>query len=341
MFSFKDFDAVVITDEKQIFYLTGFFAEDATVVITKDEKLLLTDMRYFYAAEKHFYGSDCKAVLGGAEFLKEYVEKKKIKRIGVDYFSTTLRQSAAIRKCCSSLCDVSSYLEESALIKSEKEIAKISKACRITEETFAEVLPYVKEGVSERELQAEIIYRFLKKGAEKPSFEPIVAFGENSAIPHHETGDTRLKRGQAVLFDIGCVCGGYCSDFTRTVFYGRPTAEFYGAYNVVYDAFFNVYNNVTAGTSCSDADGLARAVLEKENLPFTHSLGHGVGINIHERPYLSKNSKEVLKNGNVFTIEPGCYIAGKFGIRLEDTVYLKDGKVNDFYTFDKKLKIIE
>lgn len=341
MFSFKDFDAVVITDEKQIFYLTGFFAEDATVVITKDEKLLLTDMRYFYAAEKHFYGSDCKAVLGGVEFLKEYVEKKKIKRIGVDYFSTTLRQSAAIRKCCSSLCDVSSYLEESALIKSEKEIAKISKACRITEETFAEVLPYVKEGVSERELQAEIIYRFLKKGAEKPSFEPIVAFGENSAIPHHETGDTRLKRGQAVLFDIGCVCGGYCSDFTRTVFYGRPTAEFYGAYNVVYDAFFNVYNNVTAGTSCSDADGLARAVLEKENLPFTHSLGHGVGINIHERPYLSKKSKEVLKNGNVFTIEPGCYIAGKFGIRLEDTVYLKDGKVNDFYTFDKKLKIIE
>lgn len=341
MFSFKDYDAVVITDEKQIFYLTGFSAEDATVVITEEEKLFLTDMRYFHSAEKHFYGSDYKAVLGGTEFLKEYVEKKKIKRIGVDYSSITLKQSAALRKCCSSLTDVSAFLEESELIKSEKELAKISKACRITEEAFAEVLPYIKEGVSERELQAEIIYRFLKKGAEKPSFEPIVAFGENSAIPHHKTGDTKLKKGQAVLFDIGCVYSGYCSDFTRTVFYGQPTAEFYGAYNSVYDAFFNAYHNITAGTSCFKADKLARDILEKENLPFTHSLGHGVGINIHERPYLSKKSKEVLKNGNVFTIEPGCYLAGKFGIRLEDTVYLKEGKVNDFYSFDKKLKIIE
>lgn len=341
MFSFKDYDAVVITDEKQIFYLTGFFAEDATVVITEEEKLLLTDMRYFHAAEKHFYGGDYKAVLGGTEFLKEYVEKKKIKRIGVDYSSTTLKQSAALRKCCSSLTDVSAFLEESELVKSEKELAKISKACRITEEAFAEVLPYIKEGVSERELQAEIIYRFLKKGAEKPSFEPIVAFGENSAIPHHKTGETKLKKGQAVLFDIGCVYSGYCSDFTRTVFYGKPTAEFYSAYNSVYDAFFNAYHNITAGTTCFEADKLARDILEKDNLPFTHSLGHGVGINIHERPYLSKKSKEVLKNGNVFTIEPGCYLTGKFGIRLEDTVYLKDGKVNDFYSFDKKLKIIE
>ncbi len=341
MFSFKDYDAVIITDEKQIFYLTGFFAEDATVIITEEEKLLLTDMRYFHACEKALYGTGFKAVLGGSEFLKEYVEKKKIKKIGVDYERTSLKQSGYLRKCCSSLRDISACLEDEQVVKKARELELISKACLITEETFLEVLPYIKEGVSERELQSEIIYRFLKKGAEKTSFEPIVAFGENSAIPHHKTGDTKLKSGQAVLFDIGCVYNGYCSDFTRTVFYGKPDLDFYGAYSSVYDAFFNAYNNITAGQTCGEADKLARDILEKDNLPFTHSLGHGVGINIHERPYLRKNGKEVLQNGNVFTIEPGCYLEGKFGIRLEDTVYLKNGKVNDFYSLDKKLKIIE
>lgn len=340
MFSFSGYDAVIITDEKQIFYFAGYKAE-GYLLITENQNYFCTDKRYFYAVEKAVYGTKFKAVIGSWEFLKDYCEKSGIKRLGVDYSVTTLEQSYLIRKCCSCLKDVSDEIKKQTLIKTDAEIEKIRKACLITEQTFLEVVPYIKEGVTELDLRAELEYRFLKKGASGTSFEPIVAFGENSAVPHHQTGNTRLEKNKAVLFDIGCVLDGYCSDFTRTLFFGQPDKDFLHAYSCVYDAFFNAYNNIKTGMTCSQADNLARSVLESENLPFTHSLGHGVGINIHETPYLRKNGNEILKEASVFTIEPGCYLDGKFGIRLEDTCYLKNGKVNNFYSLDKKLKVIE
>ena len=340
MFKFSTYDAVVIQDDKQKAYFTGYRAS-GYLLITRNEYFYVTDMRYFSALEKALENTKFKAVLGGDySFLFSYLKEAGIKRIGIDYTTTTLSQSAELKKCAL-LADVSGEISAKMIIKNQFELDKISRACQITQETFWEVLPKLKVGVTEREIEGLLISGFLSRGAEEVSFELIVAFGQNSAVPHHRTGLTRLEKNTPVLFDIGCVVDGYCSDFTRTVFFGQPTYEFIKAYNAVNQAYDCAYSGIEVGAICGDIDKLARDILEKEGLPFIHSLGHGVGVNIHEEPYLRKGGKQKLENGMVFTIEPGAYLDGKFGIRTENTCYIKDGIINNFYTLGRELIIVE
>ena len=198
--------------------------------------------------------------------------------------------------------------------------------------------------MSENEVAAELEYLMRSYGASGTSFSTIVGFGKNSSIPHHETGEDKLKFGDIILIDYGCKVGGYCSDCTRTFLFGddKKHGEFKKAYSRVLEAHMAAKEKITDGVTGREADAFARDYLRGFGLDkyFTHSLGHGIGINIHEYPMLSPKSLQVLKNGMVFSDEPGVYFEGNFGIRIEDTVTLYGGAVQSLTDSDKNLIIL-
>jgi Xaa-Pro aminopeptidase len=205
-------------------------------------------------------------------------------------------------------------------------------------------LPEIKEGMTENDVAATLEYLMRKNGASGVSFETICAFGEGSSVPHHETGSAKLKFGDIILLDFGCKVNGYCSDCTRTFLFGddKKHEDFKKSYEHVLAAHMLVKQQFTSGMSGKEGDAIARNYLKQfgEDKYFTHSLGHGIGINIHEAPNLSPVSDSIFSDGMVFSDEPGVYFEGNFGIRIEDTVTLEGGKVVSLTNTDKKLLIL-
>lgn len=329
----------LLTNEKQRLYLTGFFATDGYVVVSEGKKFLFVDPRYFYAAQKALKNSDVIVVKGSKNEAFEFLKSTGKKDLYIDYTKTSISEAEEYGELGFSLKDCSKDMVASMKIKSDEELKNIKKACAIAEASLKCVLPLIKEGISELELAAALEAEFKKHGASNPSFETIVAFGKNAAVPHHETGSTRLKNNECVLIDFGCLYKGYCSDMTRTFFYGKPDKQFKKAYEAVLTAHLAAEKGIYAGIECVAADKIARDILEERGYGkyFTHSLGHGIGVNIHEPPALSPKGKGTLENRMVFSIEPGVYLDGKFGIRIENTVTLSDGKVVPFMKTTKKL----
>ena len=329
----------LLTNEKQRLYLTGFFATDGYVVVSDGKKFLFVDPRYFYAAQKALKNSDVTVVKGFKNEAFEFLKSTGKKDLYIDYTKTSISEAEEYGELGFSLKDCSKDMVASMKIKSDEELKNIKKACAIAEASLKCVLPLIKEGISELELAAALEAEFKKHGASNPSFETIVAFGKNAAVPHHETGSTRLKNNECVLIDFGCLYKGYCSDMTRTFFYGKPDKQFKKAYEAVLTAHLAAEKGIYAGIECVAADKIARDILEERGYGkyFTHSLGHGIGVNIHEPPALSPKGKGTLENRMVFSIEPGVYLDGKFGIRIENTVTLSDGKVVPFMKTTKKL----
>ena len=230
-------------------------------------------------------------------------------------------------------------------IKTEDELANIAKACEIAEDAFNLLLPEIKEGMTETEVAALLEYNMRKLGAQGVSFDTIVAFGAHASVPHYETGTTKLQFGDPILIDFGCKVNGYCSDITRTFLYGDDGKheDFKKAYNAVLTAHNLVKEKLVSGMTGTQADAIAREYLKEQGYGdlFTHSLGHGIGLNVHEFPSVSPRGENVLVDGMVFSDEPGVYEAGKFGIRIEDTVTLKNGKVQSFMSkTDRNLVIL-
>lgn len=329
----------LLTNEKQRLYLTGFFATDGYVVVSEGKKFLFVDPRYFYAAQKALKNSDVTVVKGFKNEAFEFLKSTGKNDLYIDYTKTSISEAEEYGELGFSLKDCSKDIVASMKIKSDEELKNIKKACAIAEASLKCVLPLIKEGISELELAAALEAEFKKHGASNPSFETIVAFGKNAAVPHHETGSTRLKNNECVLIDFGCLYKGYCSDMTRTFFYGKPDKQFKKAYEAVLTAHLAAEKGIYAGIECIAADKIARDILEERGYGkyFTHSLGHGIGVNIHEPPALSPKGKGTLENRMVFSIEPGVYLDGKFGIRIENTVTLSDGKVVPFMKTTRKL----
>jgi Xaa-Pro aminopeptidase len=229
-------------------------------------------------------------------------------------------------------------------IKRQDELDNIILACRAADNAFLQLLPEIKEGMTENEVAALLEFLMRKNGASGVSFDTICAFGANGSVPHHETGNDKLKFGDAILIDFGCKVNGYCSDCTRTFLFGddKKHGEFKQIYSDVLKAHMLVKEQFTCGLTGKQGDAIARDYLKLKGLDkyFTHSLGHGIGINIHEAPNLSPVGEEVFCNGMVFSDEPGVYIAGKLGIRIEDTVTLQNGKVVSLTDTDKNLIIL-
>ena len=303
----KIFSAVgaqaVLTEQPDLRqYLTGLQTSFGYVLSDNCGNTFYTDTRYLEAATAALKGTDIqvKQFQGPLEnLLKGY------KEVAVSLSRTSYPEYKRLENLGLKIVDSEKAFIEAMSVKQQYELDLIKKACEIADKAFTALLDRIKEGMSENEVAAELEYLMRKLGASGTSFDTIVAFGKNSSVPHHETGNTQLTFGDVILIDFGCKVGGY-------------------------------------GMTGKEGDAFARGYLKKYGLDkyFTHSLGHGIGINVHEHPYLSPKSEHVLKNGMVFSDEPGVYFEGDFGIRIEDTVTLKDGKVISLTNTDKSLTIL-
>ncbi len=336
-------EAVCASCEYIIQYITGFVAENGLVVVDKTGTTLYTDKRYIEAAKKQFEGTDVTPTLYAQ---KEVLERLKgYQSVGVSFRETSHVEYLALEKAGIKLVDVDENLCKAMAVKNEWELANIEKACNIAEEGLLVTLPELKEGMTETQVAALLEYKMRVLGAHGISFDTIVAFGAHAAVPHHVTGETKLKFGDEVLIDFGCKVNGYCSDITRTFLFGDDGKheEFKKAYDAVLTAHTLVKEKLVSGMTGKQADAIAREYLEEKGYGelFTHSLGHGIGLNIHEYPTLSFRGEETLVDGMVFSDEPGVYVEGKYGIRIEDTVALVNGKVKSFMSkTDRNLLIL-
>ena len=322
-------------------YLTGLETSFGYVLSDKNSTVFYTDSRYLEGAKKALAGKDIevKPYEGSLEkVLKGY------KEVAIPLAKTYHTNYEKLAGLGIKIVDSGKAFDEIMAVKHDYEIENIRLACNVADNAFVSLLPRIKEGMSENDVAAELEYLMRKNGASGTSFSTIVAFEKNSSVPHHETCNDKLKFGNIVLIDFGCKVNGYCSDCTRTFLFGDDNKHgaFKTAYSHVLKAHMLVKERLVSGDSGKTADGYAREYLKENGLDkfFTHALGHGIGINVHEKPVLSPKSEEILLNNMVFSDEPGVYFEGKFGIRIEDTVMLSNGKVKSLTDSDKNLIIL-
>ncbi len=317
---------IALTDIDLIYYFTKHTVDDSYLLIYNGNLHLFVDLRY-YEAVKNEKTLNVHLMNANDDFFN-FLKTLKVTEIGLVYNYTTAKFLSDLLLLGYKPFDASALIFEKTAVKTQSEIALIKKACQIAEKSFLEVLPMLKVGVTEREIQRELEYLFRKNGAEDKAFDSIVAFGKGSSIPHYKTGDAVLENNMPVLFDFGCKYNGYLSDMSRSFYFGTPPKKYVEAFNAVKTAQELAIKQIKSGIMGKEADGIARNYLKTFNLDnyFTHSLGHGIGVKIHEEPRLSIKSEQILQNNNVFSVEPGVYFEGEFGIRIEDTVVIENGK---------------
>lgn len=226
------------------------------------------------------------------------------------------------------------------MIKTKEEIEKIKKASSIADECFEYICHTIKIGMKEKEVAKLMEEYMLKNGASGLSFDTIVGSGENSAQIHSTPSDREISYGDIVLLDFGCVYEEYCSDISRTIFIGEVKEEYKKIYEIVLNSQQCGVDNIKSGMTAKEADEVCRKIIQDNGYDFAHALGHGVGKEVHEEPVISPKKEDVLEDGEVFTIEPGIYLEGKFGVRIEDTVVLENGKVSTLNKATKNLVVI-
>lgn len=330
----KDYAALIYSEENRR-YFTSFPASDGWLLVTHEKAVFFTDSRYFEAAS--LLCKDCEVRLFKrlSESIKPFIEEEGIKKIAVESSRLTLSVLSCVEKVleCEYVTDstLDDIIDSIRIKKNQSEIDLIIKAQRIAEKAFEHICGFIRPGVTEKEIGLELDYFMLRNGADALSFETIAVCGEKTSMPHGVPGDNIVKEGDFVTMDYGAVCGGYHSDMTRTVAVGYASDEMKEVYNTVLAAQFAAFPLMKPGTPCKDVDKAGRDVIEKAGFGqyFGHSLGHGVGVEIHEMPSVSPRSENILEEGHIITNEPGIYIPGKFGVRIEDMAYItKDGYIN-------------
>ena len=337
----RDLDAVFITDEKNQQYLTGFAFSDGYLLILKKEAFLVTDFRYKEAAEKCAYdGFSVVTPDGKRAFFKKTVAKGGVRRLGFEGQVLTYAEFKAYKALQRGVTfvDLADALDRMREIKTATEIALIRKAQSITDAAYAELLSVLSPAMTEIEVAAELEYRMRRLGAQGAAFDTIAVSGAASALPHGVPRPVKLEQGFLTM-DFGAKYGGYCSDMTRTVSIGRATQEMRDLYNTVLKAQRAALRFLCAGVLCSEADAVARRIIDAAYPDtFGHSLGHGVGLYIHENPRLSaKNTETLLTEGQVVTVEPGIYLEGQYGCRIEDMVVIAPNGVKNLTKSPKEL----
>lgn len=320
------FDAVVITSTANVRYLTGFSGDDSWALVIGRRTFLLTDSRYTEQALKEC--PSCKIVQRtrslAAEAANIIARNKNVKTVGVEDTTSIAIFDTIRKKIGVKVKKISRVVENIRTIKSPEEIACIKKASSIADASLDSALKQIATGITESRLAGLIEFEMRKRGA-NVSFDTIVAFGPNGSRNHHIPGKRKLKKRDTILIDFGVRYKGYCSDKTRCFAAGKPTKIYQEAYDAVANAQAAAVKAVANGVSCAKIDALARKVIEDAGFtPYEHGLGHGLGMQVHELPIVSKLSKEKLRTGQTITIEPGIYIPGKFGIRIEDNIVVTD-----------------
>ncbi|NLO90199.1 MAG: aminopeptidase P family protein [Clostridia bacterium] len=343
-FEEHNIEAMLITNPTNIFYLSGFSGSAGYVLLTAEKAYLITDFRYEEQAQKEIPLHIFELVILSTKIIdkiKDLVENENIKKLGIETKYMTVDFYNELNKNLShcNLVSVKSIIEELRIVKNEEEIIRIKKAAKIADLAFKHIVKFIKPGVKEFEVAAEIEYFMRRKGASKASFDIIAASGERAALPHGTASEKELKKGDLLVMDFGAVYKGYCSDITRTVVVGKASEEQCNIYDIVLEAQKRALQAVAVNMPCSELDSVARNIIESYGYgdKFGHSLGHGVGIEVHEPPAVSKNSTVNLSPGMVITIEPGIYIEGWGGVRIEDMVLVTEQGPQVLTTSTKEL----
>ena len=343
-------DCGIITDEVGRRYFTGMKSSAGTVVVFPEECFLIIDFRYIEKARKVV--KDCEVILEAsssqAKFkqLNELIDKHGAKTIAIDSRTCTVAELASYRKLLNAEIpgdgSFGELIRRIRMIKSREEIDKMIAAQRIAESGLEYMFHTVKAGMTEREMQLALDYYMLSHGAEALSFDTIALTGSNTSLPHGVPGDTRVTSGDFVLMDFGAVVDGYHSDMTRTFCVGQPSDKMREVYDIVLKAQLAGLDKVRAGITGRELDAVARDIITAEGYGecFGHSLGHGVGVEIHEEPYASPSSDTALPENSIITVEPGIYIEGEFGVRIEDFAVVKADGCENMTLAPKELIII-
>ncbi|MBP3605399.1 MAG: aminopeptidase P family protein [Clostridia bacterium] len=334
-------DAVLITDEKNQQYLSGFAFSDGCLLILKDAAFLVTDFRYKEAAEAEALGGYTVVIPEKRmDFLKKTMKDAGVRRLGFEGRALSYAEHKRYRESLRGvlLCDVGDGVDRLREIKSDAEIERIERAQSITDKAYAELLSVLTPKMTELEVAAELEYRMRRLGADGFAFQTIAVSGKASALPHGVPRPVKLESGFLTM-DFGAEVGGYCSDMTRTVAIGRATEDMRTLYNTVLSAQKAALDFLCAGVLCSEADAVARRIIDaRYKGAFGHSLGHGVGLYIHENPRLSaKNTETLLTEGHVVTVEPGIYLEGRYGCRIEDLVVIGPKGIRNLTKSPKEL----
>jgi len=324
----KEQEAFLVTNMKNIRYLTGFTGDAGKLLIMPDKQYLIVDGRFTEQAEKQ---CSIEVVDYDKSFIKtinKLAQSHNVKKCAFEGNNITFNEFDTLKKNLENIELVSddTTIETIRMKKDKEEIEKVKHALKIALETFEEIKTNIVPGVTEKEVATEIEYTMKRKGAEGISFETIVASGKRSSLPHGTATDKKIEFGDAVVIDMGAIYDGYCSDITRTIFVGDMTREQEKVYEIVEKAQQKGINAIKAGVSCSEPHNLVVDEFAKDNLAeyFVHSLGHGVGMDVHERPFLSPKSSDVFEPGMIVTVEPGIYLPDNFGIRIEDMVMIEE-----------------
>lgn len=326
-------------------YFTNFISSAGFLLVTRVRALFMTDSRYIEAAQA--------AVPAGIEVREagaltvEVLRELEIEQLSIEASHTTVAALRSLEKICAGVAlDTGDFLDGAIgalrAVKSQDETEKIIRAQRIAERALEKTLMMIRPGVTEREIALSLDFNMLSMGAEGLSFETIAVSGENSSKPHGVPGNRQVRRGDFITMDFGAVVAGYHSDMTRTVAVGSVTAEQRQVYDTVLAAQAAMLDGLRAGITCAQADALARDVIERTGYGdyFRHSAGHGVGLEIHEPPFEAPRSQEVLQAGNVVTAEPGIYLPGQFGVRIEDMAYITAAGIENLTQAPKELLVL-
>jgi len=323
------------------FYLSGFSGSSSILLISSDKKYIITDSRYFEQAQKETDFTLIPHKEGDIfDTLKKAVSDFSFKKIGVEFERINHKTFLALsEKICGQLVPIDDILWEMRSAKDEKETESIKKAISISEAALAETLKQIKEGVTELDIAAELDFRMRKMGAERIAFETIVTSGPRTSVVHGKPTNRKIHNNEPILIDFGAVVNGYCADITRTVCLGKPADELKQIYQIVYNAQSSALSEARASMTGSDLDLIARRIISAKGFSeeFGHGLGHGLGLEVHESPGVNPRNTKLLGNNAVVTIEPGIYLPGKFGVRIEDDVVLNDNGADVLTHFPRKL----
>lgn len=339
----KSVDGVLIISEINRRYFTSFPSSDGILLATKNGSVFLTDSRYIEEAQNVVKCCEVAELRKASEQLPELCKSFGVKVLMAEGERLTVNQLKAYRKILKGITvttvGTDDLIDSLRLIKTEEELQSVIKAQRIAEKAFDHILGFIKEGVTEREIALELDFFMLRNGAEAISFETIAVSGANSSKPHGVPTNKRVQSGDFITMDYGAVVNGYHSDMTRTVAVGEVSDKQAEVYDTVLEAQLRALATLREGVKCSEVDLAARGYITEKGYGeyFRHSTGHGVGIEIHEKPALSPKSDKKLQRGNIVTIEPGIYIPGEFGVRIEDLAVITEKSCENLTKITKEL----
>jgi len=342
------YDAAVFFDEISQRYLTGFYTTDGIVLVSEHETALITDSRYFEAVtiakSKGELEDDCTPYLftsRALDSLFEHIQKKNIASLAFDKTLTTVSQSEKLIQALPKIKigGISNICSEARQYKSKKEIENIKAAQAITDAAFAHILNFIKEGVTETEIAAELEYFCRKNGADGMAFDTIAISGTKTSMPHGVPAPIPVTKNAFITMDFGAKYNGYCSDMTRTVVLGKADRDMRQIYKTVLTAQQKALDCIKSGVTGYEVDKAARSYIYSDGYEgyFGHSTGHSLGLEIHEEPRFSSAWNEKIFAGAVMTVEPGIYIPGKGGVRIEDMVLVTENGYENFTKSPKEL----